>query len=102
MNLENVIIEPLVTEKSEFLKGVGERMGKRMNQYTFKVSPMANKYLVKQAIVKIFNQKPDSVNIMNCRGKATKYRNIPSQKSDWKKAIVTFKDGAELTFGKGV
>lgn len=102
MNLDSVIIEPLLTEKSEFLKQIGERMGKRMVQYSFRVAPAANKNLVKKAIQKIFNKKPDSVNIMNCRGKATKFRNIPSQKSGWKKAIVTFEDGAELTFGKGV
>lgn len=102
MNLDNVLIEPLMTEKTEFLKEIGTRMGKRMVQYTFRVDLRANKYLVKKAIEKIYNKTPDSVNIMNCRGKATKFRNIPSQKSAWKKAIVTFDDGAELEFGKGV
>jgi large subunit ribosomal protein L23 len=39
---------------------------------------------------------------MVCIGKMKKFRNFPSRRPHWKKAIVTFKDGANLEFSKGV
>ncbi|MCB1140627.1 MAG: 50S ribosomal protein L23 [Leptospiraceae bacterium] len=103
MNLEDVIIAPLVTEKSQNLQEIGkENQGKRMVKYVFRVHPDANKVLVKDAIKKIFNVSPSSVNIMVYKGKVKRFRNFPSPRPHWKKAIVTFDNGANLEFGKGV
>lgn len=102
MNLENVIIAPIVTEKAQYNKEVGQRIKKRTTKYTFKVHPDATKPLVAKAIEHIFNVKPDSINIMVYRGKAAKFRNIPTRRPHWKKAVVTFLNGAELELSKGV
>ncbi|MCE9499508.1 MAG: 50S ribosomal protein L23 [Leptospira sp.] len=102
MNLENVIIAPLVTEKSAGLETIGEKIGKRTVKYAFKVSPRANKTLIKAAIKKMYNLNASSVNVMVFKGKDKKFRNSLSVRPHWKKAIVTFNDGATLDFGKGV
>lgn len=102
MNLENVIIAPIITEKSNYNKEIGQRIKKRITKYTFKVHPDANKQLVAKAVEHIFKVKPDYVNVMVYRGKVKRFRNIPVRKSHWKKAIVTFLNGAELELSKGV
>lgn len=102
MNLENVLIAPLVTEKSQYLQEIGQRLGKRIVKYSFRIHPDANKTLVKKAIEKIYNVKPSSVNITVNRGKLKKFRNMPSRRPHWKKAIVTFENGANLELSKGV
>jgi large subunit ribosomal protein L23 len=102
MNFDNIIITPLVTEKAQALQEIGNSQGKRMVKYSFRIHPDANKIQVKDAIKKIFNLTPSSVNILVYRGKIKKFRNMPSKRPHWKKAIVTFENGASLEFGKGV
>jgi large subunit ribosomal protein L23 len=102
MNLENVIIAPIISEKSQMLQDIGTSIGKRTVKYAFKVHPHANKSLVKDAIKKIFQVTPSDVNIMMYAGKIKKFRNFPTKRPHWKKAIVTFENGAKLEFGKGV
>jgi len=101
MNLDHVIISPLMTEKSQSLKEIGQSIGKRTVKYVLKVHPNANKILVKDALKKIYNVVPDSVNILVQKGKLKKFRQFPSQKPHWKKAIVTFNNGANIEFAKG-
>lgn len=101
MNLEQVIIVPLLTEKSVYLQDIGKRNGTKMVKYSFRIHPDANRQMVKHAIQKIFNVKPDSVNISTYKGKMKKFRGLPAKRPYWKKAIVTFRNGAELEFSKG-
>ncbi|TGL37167.1 50S ribosomal protein L23 [Leptospira perdikensis] len=100
MNLENVILSPVVTEKSQDLQSIGERMGKRTVKYTFKVHPDANKTLIKQALKQMYNVVPTNVNVAVYRGKMKRFRNMPSPRPHYKKAVVTFADGANLDFAK--
>jgi large subunit ribosomal protein L23 len=102
MNLEKVLIAPIITEKSQALIDIGKLTGKRTNKYVFKVHPEANKPLIKAAIKKIYQLTPTSINIIVQRGKIKRFRNLPSQRPHWKKAIVTFREGAALEFAKGV
>jgi len=73
-----------------------------MVKYVFKVHPDANKVLVRDAIKKIYNITPSSINILVYKGKTKRFRNMPSRRPHWKKAIVSFANGADLEFGKGV
>ena len=100
MNLQDVIIAPVITEKAQELENIGQKTGKRTVKYIFQVHTDANKTLVKEAIRKYYNKTPESVNIMVYRGKKTKFRHVPVTKAHWKKAIVTFNDGTTLDFGK--
>lgn len=101
MNVNDIIIAPIITEKAQDLQVIGEKIGKRTKKYAFKVHPEANKAMVKEAVKKLFQVTPSSVNIMVYRGKMKKFRNLPSRRPHWKKAIVTFNEGANLEFGKG-
>lgn len=88
LNLNDFIIEPLVTEKSTMLSENGK--------FSFRVHPQANKPLVKEALEKMYNVKILSVSIINQKGCARKVRgkNLVRYTSKWKKAIVTLREGA--------
>ncbi|MCC6275959.1 MAG: 50S ribosomal protein L23 [Leptospiraceae bacterium] len=101
MNIENVIIAPLLTEKAQDLEKIGEKTGKRTVKYSFRVHPRANKTLVKESIRKTYNVAPTSINIMVYKGKEKKFRNSIAVRPHWKKAVVTFANGAVLDFTKG-
>ena len=59
----DVILKPVITEKS--MNAMSEK------KYTFLVHPDANKTMIKEAVEKMFpGTKVDSVNTMNCQGKA--------------------------------
>ncbi len=65
------------------------------NQYTFIIHRRANKYDVKFAVHKLFDRHVKSVNIINCKGKTKRNRYGVGKRADWKKAIVTLRDGEE-------
>lgn len=76
-----------VTEKSNALM--------EYNQYTFVVDKRARKNEIKVAVEKLFDRKVKSVNVINQTGKKKRTRYGVGKKPDWKKAIVTLKDGQE-------
>ena len=78
---EDVIIKPVVTEKSNDEVQLGK--------YTFKVNKKATKVDIKRAVEKLFGVKVLSVNTMNVNGKAKRVGRYVGKTSDWKKAIVT-------------
>ena len=94
MNLNDVILKPVMSEKSEELRKAGK--------YVFKVHPDANRELVKRAIMFMFEVKVEKVNILNVKGKRKRFRNSFFPGPAWKKAIVTLKEGGKLDFYEGV
>ena len=78
---EDVIIKPIVTEKSNDEVQNGK--------YTFKVNKKATKVDVKRACEKLFNVKVLNVNTVNVKGKEKRVGRSVGKTSDWKKAIVT-------------
>jgi large subunit ribosomal protein L23 len=86
-DIYQVIKGPLITEKSTILK-------EGQNKYCFVVDKRANKAEIKEAVEKIFNVKVADVNTMNFKGKVVRYRMHYGKKPDWKKAIVTIKEGS--------
>lgn len=101
MNLESVLLSPLLTEKTQYLETIGERIGKRTTKYTFKVHIDANKHLVAQAIKKVYNLSPASIRIQVYRGKEKKFRQFAAPGPKWKKAIITFNNGETIDLGVG-
>ncbi|MGZ5003511.1 MAG: 50S ribosomal protein L23 [Chthoniobacterales bacterium] len=71
-------------------------MSEKPNKYVFRVSPRANKIQIKQAIEKLFNKKVIDVNTCNYRGKEKRVRGPLGRKANWKKAIVTLKEGDKI------
>ena len=91
MNLHDVIVRPIVTEKSQILSS-------DFNQYSFEVARPATKVEIKQAVEKLFSVKVVRVATYNMRGK-TKRRG-PYQRGrtpDWKRAVVTLQEGDAIS-----
>ncbi len=92
--MHEIIKRPLITEKSTRLKDAG-------NQIAFVVDPQANKVQIRQAIEKLFKVKVKNVRTMNLAGKRKRVGRFQGWKSDWKKAIVTLKEGERIEFFEG-
>ena len=78
---EDIIIKPIITEKSndELQEG----------KYTFKVNKKATKVDIAKAVEKLFEVKVLKVNTINVNGKEKRVGRSVGKTSDWKKAIVT-------------
>ncbi len=75
----------------------GTRQGDKHNQYTVVADPRANKTQIRKAVQELFKVKVTRVNTMNVRGKDRRQRTKQAGKtSDWKKAIVTLKEGDKI------
>jgi|LSQX01.3.fsa_nt_gb large subunit ribosomal protein L23 len=83
-----VLIQPIISEKS-----VKE---KEHNKYIFKVYLRANKSEIKKAIEDKFKIKVEKVNTANMPGKIRKMGKYIGKTSQWKKAIVTVKEGQSI------
>lgn len=81
MNINDIIIKPVLSEKTTDLAQV--------NKYVFKVSKKANKSIIKKAIKEIFNVTPLKINVTKVRGRRKRVRFQYGYTSSWKKAIVT-------------
>lgn len=92
---EDIIIAPIVTEKSS--------MEIQNGKYTFKVAKKATKVQIADSVEKLFEVKVLKVNTMNVQGKEKRVGVHLGKTTDWKKAIVTIDtDPKEETYlGKG-
>ena len=81
MIAEEIIIAPIVTEKSN--------NGLQEGKYTFKVNKKATKVEIGKAVEKLFGVKVLNVNTMSVKGKKKRVGYHQGRTSDWKKAIVT-------------
>ncbi len=90
-----VVRRPIVTEKSSLQK-------EEINKVTFEVDRRANKIEIKQAVQGLFNVTVVDVNIMNYEGKQKRVGRSMGKRSDWKKAVVTLKQGDTIEFFEGV
>jgi large subunit ribosomal protein L23 len=92
--VHDIIISPLVTEKSTI-----QREGQ--NQYSFKVDKRANKIRIKDAVERLFKVKVREVRTVTVRGKVKRLGRRFGKRPDWKKAIVTVKEGDRIDFFEG-
>ena len=91
----DIQIKPIVTEKAT-------RVTERRGQYTFRVSPDANKFQIKDLVERLYRVKVVSVNTANMRGKNksrwTKSGLLRGKTAAWKKAYVTLAEGQSIDF----
>tara|TARA_A100000164_G_scaffold374553_1_gene407770 strand:+ start:232 stop:525 length:294 start_codon:yes stop_codon:yes gene_type:complete len=92
-SLSDIIISPIVTEKSTLLQESGK--------YTFKISKHADKISVKKAIEEIFEVKVSSVNIIVKKGKPKTFGRNRIITPGFKKAIVSLIDGDTINISEG-
>jgi large subunit ribosomal protein L23 len=90
-----VLLGPLLTEKGAMLK-------EKQNKVLFRVAKDANKIEIKKAVEGIFKVKVDRVATVCCKGKKKRMGKYEGKKSDWKKALITLKEGQKLDFIEGV
>jgi large subunit ribosomal protein L23 len=93
MNAHDVIIRPIVSEKSYDLM--------EQNRYTFEVDRRASKPQIAVAIEEIFGVTVSKVNTMNMTGKPRRLRYNNGLSRSWKKAIVTLKEGDTIDLFAG-
>jgi large subunit ribosomal protein L23 len=90
MNPFEIIKTVRLTEK-------GTRQSEKYNQYTIVADRLATKPQIRQAVQELFKVKVVRVNTLNVRGKSRRQRTTQAGKaSDWKKAIVTLKEGDKI------
>lgn len=94
MNKFDVLIRPIITEKTTLLM--------QENKYTFQVPLTANKVEIRKAVESIFNVKVEKVATIRVLGKTKRMGRTMGKRSDYKKAIVTLKAGESITLFEGV
>jgi large subunit ribosomal protein L23 len=94
MNRFEIIKRPLDTEKLD-------RMRDRENKFAFEIDLKANKTEVKQAIEQLFKVKVVAVKTAIVRGKFRRIGRSEGQRPNWKKAIVTLKEGDAISLFEG-
>lgn len=95
MDPRQIILEPIVTEKSTIAREL-------YNKYSFKVIPDATKPQIANAIEEIFEVKVLKVHTINMDGKVKRLGRNLGRRSAWKKAIVTLAEGDSVDFFEGV
>lgn len=87
--VSEVLLKPVLSEKSVVIKD-------NENRYTFKVNPKANKVDIKKAVESMFKVKVEAVRTMNYEGKMHRVGRYEGRRGEWKKAIVTVKEGQKI------
>jgi len=85
----NVIIKPLITEKSTHQQNT-------RNAYAFQVHKDANKVQIKTAIEQLYKVKVEDVRTQNRKGKARRTRTGFADGSNWKRAIVVLEENSKI------
>ena len=90
MDARDILIRPLITEKSTQLMEEGK--------YVFVVAKKANKIEIAKAVAQVFNVKVANVNTVNVSGKVKRMGRFVGKRSDYKKAIVKLAPGKTIEF----
>lgn len=89
MDNTNVIVKPLVTEKST-------HMQQTRNAYAFQVHSKANKQQIRHAVEQLYSVKVVDVRTMNRKGKPRRSRYKVTHTSTWKRAIVVLDENSRI------
>ena len=90
----DIIRAPVITEKAT--------AASEHNQVVFRVALDANKREVKAAVEGLFDVKVDAVNTIRVMGKLKRFRGRLGRRSDYKKAIVTLREGQRIDVTTGI
>ena len=86
----NIILAPVITEKSESLKA--------NNVYVFKVNKKANKTQIKNEIEKLFGVKVVNVNTVNAVQKKRRVGRYTGLTYAYKKSYVKIAEGSSIEY----
>ncbi len=95
MNAHDIILRPVITEKS--MSGIADKT------YTFKVAKNATKIDIKRAVEELFGVQVDKVNTLHVRGHMRRQGRNVGYTPSWKKAVVSLKeDSKSIEFFEGM
>ncbi|MGM0574940.1 MAG: 50S ribosomal protein L23 [Myxococcota bacterium] len=94
-SLYSILKRPVITEKTN-------RLREENNQYVFEVKPDTNKVDIRRAVEALFSVRVTDVRTMGMRGKVKRFRRGFGKKPNWKKAIVTVREGEVIDIFEGV
>ncbi|MGA2469666.1 MAG: 50S ribosomal protein L23 [Solirubrobacteraceae bacterium] len=94
MEHSQVIISPVVSEKSYVLAAAGK--------YTFRIHPDAHKTQVRQAVQALFNVHVEDVRTISVRSKPKRRGGVRGRTRSWKKAIVQIRAGESIPIFAGL
>ena len=104
-----IIVRPVISEKSIDVSTLGDRDAKAGNKYTFAVHRDANKIQIKAAIEELYrkeNVHVTGVSVLTTKAKEKRRGNRRGQTightTPWRKAIVTLAPGQKIEFFEGV
>ena len=95
MNIHDVILRPLVTEKSNIAR-------EESHVVTFAGAPSANKHEIRRATEALFSVEVLEVRTMRMPRKSRRGGRFLGRKPEWKKAIVRLAEGQTIEFFEGV
>ena len=90
---EEVLINPVITEKSSMLQ--------ENNKYVFKVHSKSNKYQIKKAVEEVFDVTVLGVHVIKVHGKNKVFNGKKILTPSWKKALITLKLGDTISLVEG-
>jgi len=94
MRAEDIIKRPLIlTEKGSRLR--------EQNQYCFEVARDANKAQIRSAVETLWKVAVTKVHTLNVRGHLRRMGRGHAKTQNWKKAIVSLKQGDSIDFFEG-
>ena len=94
MEMKDILVRPIVTEKSTSHLGNDQT-------YAFEVALAANKVQVKRAIEKFYEVSVSNVRTIVMRGKVKRFGRHHSKRNNWKKAYVTLAEGDSINLYEG-
>jgi large subunit ribosomal protein L23 len=94
MIYEQILIEPVLSEKANGLREEGK--------YVFKVAFSATKIQIKEAVRRLFNVHPIACTVMVVAPKPKRLRNRSGHTPTWKKAIVRLPKGEKIGLFEGL
>ena len=94
MDATQIIIRPIVSEKSYVLATAGK--------YTFRVHEDAHKTQIRQAIEELFGVKVLEVRTMSVKGKPKRRGFSKGHRRSWRKAIVQVREGDSIPIFQGL
>ena len=89
----DIIVKPIITEKATQLS--------ENNQIVFEVNIDSSKIEIKKAIESVFGVVVKAVNTIRVKGKTKVFKGRRGQRSDFKKAIITLKEGQSIDLSLG-
>jgi len=93
MDYRDIIIRPIVTERGSDSMSIG--------RYTFEVFIGANKHQIKKAVEDLFKVHVMDINTMIVKGKMRGFGRSVGRRKNWKKAVVSLREGDSIPLFEG-